>query len=365
MTARALARAARATVRDVAPPSRPRSRVRPSAAGVPIAARGPGWSYRADTDAPSLFRAHQPGIETPRLDHLRLVAFDLRAPAREVLAAWTPVAEGLLGADRTITFGLGPGAFAAAQRPVRLRPLPPFPGDALDPAWCGGDLAVHVCAATPEGASAAVDALRGAVGDDAVAVRWEQAGALRRAPGDAPDGTPRDPFGFRDGTHNLRRGRDLDRHVWVDRGDRTGMVGGTYLVVRRIALDVAGFAAQPLAAQEAIVGRERDSGAPPGGVREFDPAPLEAFPAGSHVRLASPRTNRVPPMLRRSYGFDDGLLFLAFVRDPARQFTPVQRRLAAHDPLGRFARHTGSALFAIPPGAPPGGFVGQQLLTRA
>ncbi|HWT93968.1 MAG TPA: Dyp-type peroxidase, partial [Solirubrobacteraceae bacterium] len=218
------------------------------------------------------------------------------------------------------------------------------------------------CAADPARAAAAVDELLAAVGEGAVAVRWEQAAALRRAPGDAPAGTPRDPFGFRDGTHNLRRGRDLDRHVWVDRGDRTGMVGGTYLVVRRIALDVAAFTAQPLTAQEELVGRRRDSGAPPGGQREFDPAPIEAFPERSHVRLASPRTNRVPPMLRRSYGFDDGLLFLAFVRDPARQFVPVQRRLAAHDPLGRFARHTGSAVFAIPPGAPAGGYVGQGLL---
>ena len=38
----------------------------------------------------------------------------------------------------------------------------------------------------------------------------------------------RDPLGFRDGTHNLRRPRDLDRCVWIDRGDRSAMTGGTY-----------------------------------------------------------------------------------------------------------------------------------------
>jgi dye decolorizing peroxidase len=80
------------------------------------------------------------------------------------------------------------------------------------------------------------------------------------------------------------------------------------------------------------------------------------------VRLASPRTDRVPPMQRRSYSIAGGLLFLAFLRDPARQFVPVQRRLARHDPLARFARHTGSAVFAVPPGAPAGGFIGKQLL---
>ncbi len=330
-------------------------------AGVPIAQRGPGWSYRADTDPPSLFGRHQPGIETPRLEHLRLVVLDLRGPAREVLQAWTPVAEGLLDDDLTVTIGIGPGAFAPSQRPVRLRELPPFAGDALDPTRCGGDLVLHVAADDPVRAASAAEALV-AVAGDAVEARSPLTGWLGRAPGEAPSGTPRDPFGFRDGTQNPRRGRDLDRHVWVDRGDRTGMVGGTYLVLRRIELDVAAFTARPLDEQERAVGRRRDSGAPPGGVREFDPAPLEAFPQGSHVRLASPRTNLVPPMLRRSYSVEGGLLFLAFVRDPARQFVPVQRRLARHDPLGRFARHTASAVFAVPPGARPGGFVGDGLL---
>jgi deferrochelatase/peroxidase EfeB len=331
------------------------------AAGVPVAERGPGWSYRADTAAPSLYRRHQPGIETPRLAHLRLRVFDLRAPARDVLALWTPVAEDLLGDGLAVTFGLGPGAFDAARRPVRLRELPAFEHDALEPSLCGGDLLVHVAGDDAGRAAAAEEALTAAAGDRVVA-RRPLDGWLGRAAGDAPGGTPRDPLGFRDGTHNLRRGRDLDRHVWVDRGDRSGMAGGTYLVLRVIELDAAAFTAQPLAAQERTIGRQRDSGAPPGGRREFDPAPLEAFPEGSHVRLASPRATRVPPMLRRSYSFERGLLFLAFMRDPARQFTPVQRRLARHDPLARFARHTGSAVFAVPPGARPGGFVGEPLL---
>jgi hypothetical protein len=44
-----------------------------------IADRGPGYSYRADDPAPSIFGAHQPGIATPLLDHLVLAAFDLGA----------------------------------------------------------------------------------------------------------------------------------------------------------------------------------------------------------------------------------------------------------------------------------------------
>ena len=330
---------------------------------MPVAQRGPGWSYRPDGREPSLHRRHQPGIDTPRLEHLRLAAFDLRGGAREVLAAWTAEAERLLGDELTVTFGLGPRVFGSGTRPRALRALPPFEGDALDAAHCGGDLAVQVCSARPQDAADALARLE-AVAGGAVVPRWSQDGRLGRGRRDRPGGTPRDPLGFRDGTHNLRRGRDLDRHVWVGGGDRTGMVGGTYLVVRRIELALDAWAELPLAEQERLIGRHRDSGAPLGGRREFDPAPLEAFPPGSHVRLAAPRANAGVAMLRRSYGFDGGLLFLAFARDPARQFVPVQRRLAAHDPLGRYARHTGSAVFAIPPGAPPGGFVGEELLVR-
>jgi deferrochelatase/peroxidase EfeB len=329
--------------------------------GVPIAQRGPGWSYRVDPRPPSLYRRHQPGIETPRLDHAELAAFDLRARARDVLVAWTLEAERLLGDGLTITFGLGAGAFTDALRPVALRALPQFPGDLLDPARSGCDIAVQVCATRAGDARAALERLRSAAAG-AVVPRWNQGGSLRRRPQDDPNGTPRDALGFRDGTHNLRRGRDLDRHVWVSRGDRTGMIGGTYLVVRRIEIATDAWNELSLDAQERLIGRERDSGAPLGGRREFEPAPLEAFPASSHVRLAAPRTNGGAAMLRRSYSFDRGLLFLAFMRDPARQFVPVNRRLVAHDALMTYTRHTASAVFAIPPGARPGGFVGDGLL---
>jgi Dyp-type peroxidase family len=143
------------------------------------------------------------------------------------------------------------------------------------------------------------------------------------------------------------------------------MAGGTYLVVRRIDIDADAWNALALTEQEQQIGRHRDSGAPLGGRREFDPAPLDAFPAGSHVRLASPRTGPSPPMLRRSYNTEGGLLFLAFMRDPARQFVPVQRRLAERDPLAAFTRHTGSAVFAIPPAARPGAFVGAGLVAAS
>ena len=50
-----------------------------------------------------------------------------------------------------------------------------------------------------------------------------------------------------------------------------------------------------------------------------------------------------------------GLLFLAFMADPRRQFIPLQRRLARATGCTGTPAHVGSATFAIPPGAEPPG----------
>ena len=77
-------------------------------------------------------------------------------------------------------------------------------------------------------------------------------------------------------------------------------------------------------------------------------------------------------MLRRGYSYDNGvdtmngvrdagMLFLAYVRDIDYQFVPVQRQLADHDRMNGFVTHTGTATFAVPPGAKNGRWIGQEL----
>jgi deferrochelatase/peroxidase EfeB len=79
--------------------------------------------------------------------------------------------------------------------------------------------------------------------------------------------------------------------------------------------------------------------------------------------VASPRVNGRVTILRRGYATEDGLLLEAFMRDPRRQYVPLQRRLAEHDALSAYTRHVASAVFAIPPGATTrAGFVGDRLL---
>lgn len=78
-------------------------------------------------------------------------------------------------------------------------------------------------------------------------------------------------------------------------------------------------------------------------------------------------------MFRRGYSYDDGpdragrpdagLFLLAYVRDVAAQFVPVQQRLADADALNRFAEAVASAVFVVPPAAAAGSFVAADLFT--
>ena len=52
---------------------------------------------------------------------------------------------------------------------------------------------------------------------------------------------------------------------------------------------------------------------------------------------------------------------MAYKGDPRRQYVPLQRRLAERDALTAYMMHMGSAVFAVPPGARPGGSWGGEL----
>jgi deferrochelatase/peroxidase EfeB len=193
-------------------------------------------------------------------------------------------------------------------------------------------------------------------------------------------------MGFKDGTNNLKADDPdaLDRFVWVgDDGDQAWMHGGTYLVVRRIRMRIESWDRDRLEDQQRVIGRYKATGAPLTGQREFDAVDLDATDAGgarlipddAHVRLAAPSTNGGARLLRRGYSFTDGidpatgeldagLFFICFQRDPRTAFIPIQTRLAARDALNEYIRHVGSAIFACPPGARPGGYVGAGLFNE-
>ncbi|RBY92600.1 iron uptake transporter deferrochelatase/peroxidase subunit [Blastococcus sp. TF02A-30] len=355
--------------------------------------------------------AHQAGIVTPAQDRLHFVAFDVVTDDREelveVLKAWTEAArrmtagrdagpEGAVAgsphappddtgeaidlppSELTLTIGFGPTLFTsadgvdrfglAARRPAHLSELPPFPGDQLDPATSGGDLCIQACANDPQ---VAVHAVRNLVrlGAGVVSVRWSQLGFGRTSSTTADQVTPRNLFGFKDGTNNLKAEdpSGLDRFVWVDPADSGGdwLAGGSYLVTRRIRMLIEPWDTSSLREQEQTIGRAKGSGAPLGQRGEFDAVDFTArvdggfaVPETSHVFLAHP-TNAGTAILRRGYSFvdgsdglgrlDAGMFFIAFQRDPETGFVQVQRNLRA-DALNEYIRHTSSAVFACPPG---------------
>jgi deferrochelatase/peroxidase EfeB len=133
-----------------------------------------------------------------------------------------------------------------------------------------------------------------------------------------------------------------------------------------------GLGPHVLSDQEQTIGRHKESGAPLGERDEFATLKVDRLPADSHVHLAAPSKNGGAKLLRRGYSFTDGLddrlgqldaglFFLSFQRDPAA-FVRVQRQLGANDKLNEYIKHVGSSVWAIPPGAQRGGFVGQTLL---
>lgn len=349
---------------------------------------------------------HQRGITTPLQAHLRFTSFDVSGSPADVaglLRAWSEAAArmcdgdpvGPIGGDPasapvdtgeafglpasrlTVTLGLGPSLFDGrfglrALRPPALADLPAFRGDLLEAARSGGDIGVQACADDPQVAFHAVRTLA-RIGRGVAAARWSQAGF-----DSAPDGyTGRNLMGFKDGSNNLDASdaAAMRRNVWVgSRDEPAWMRGGTYLVTRRIRIRIERWDASDLDEQETDVGRRKVSGAPFGASSEFAPVVPELEPRHSHIMLANPRTagSEAERILRRGCSFDDGLLpdgrldaglfFAAFQRDPRRQFVPIQRRLAAHDLLGEYLVHTGSAVFAVPPGCRAGGYVGDTLL---
>jgi deferrochelatase/peroxidase EfeB len=369
------------------------------------------------TGSVPFYGEHQAGIATPAQDRLHFAAFDLvdTSPAalRELLQEWSAAAAemtagqmvgdvndmqlappddtgetvGLLPSRLTVTIGFGPSLFErsglglAGKRPAALRELPPLPADELNAGESGGDLCVQACSDDPQVAFHAVRNLA-RIGRGTVVMRWSQLGFGRTASTSRSQETPRNLMGFKDGTANIKAEdkEAMDRFVWVGSEGPAWMRGGTYLVTRRIRMLLEIWDRSALADQERTIGRDKYRGAPLGGSEEFEPLDLDAqkdgrpvIPVDAHVRLASAAANNGERILRRGYSFTDGvdeslgeleagLFFISFQREPD-QFITIQRRLGSLDSLNEYIKHVGSAVFAVPPGARSGGYVGETLLS--
>ena len=395
-------------------------------AGAVLAGTGAavGWvaaDHNSSTDHSDVvaFRGeHQAGITTPAQDRMHFVAFDVTTTSRDELIAllqtWTTMAErmtkgeeatedgatgdspyappsdtgealDLAASQLTLTIGFGPSLFddrfgLADKKPAALLDLPHFRADNLDPTRSGGDIAIQACANDPQ---VAVHAIRNLarVAFGTASVKWSQLGFGRTSSTSTSQATPRNLFGFKDGTANIKAEDPavLGEHVWVDGADdQEWMAGGSFLVARRIRMLIEQWDRTVLNEQEAVIGRSKRSGAPLGGKDEFDELDLDSkeghdfvIPADAHVRLASSEELGGIQILRRGYNFTDGsdgfghldagLFFVAYCRNPVEQFVPMPQNLSRHDALNEYIQHVGSAVFACPGGLSGDSYWGSKL----
>lgn len=404
-------------------------------AGAGGAALGAGAAVAAETFVASstagagsnrtypFFGTHQSGIATPAQDRLHFAAFDMTGTATrtdliELLQDWsyaasrltqglevseqgatasplsppddTGEAVGLPASGLSITIGFGPTLFTdasgtdrfgiASRKPDDLADLPGFRGDLIDQTISGGDLCIQACSDDPQVAVHAVRNLT-RIAFGRAQIRWSQLGFGRTSSTSTAQTTPRNLFGFKDGTANLKAedAGSLVDHVWVDPAAQPSwMAGGTYLVARKIRMTLESWDRSSLGEQEAVTGRDKADGAPLSGGGEFTPPDFSArnasgepaIPHTSHVFLAHAEQNSGTQILRRGYNYvdgttelgqlDAGLFFLSFQSRP-EAFRAIQERLSQNDAMNEYIRHISSSVFAIPPAASVGGYVGAQL----
>ncbi|WP_322923893.1 iron uptake transporter deferrochelatase/peroxidase subunit [Paenibacillus campi] len=370
----------------------------------------------AAADRYDFYGEHQGGIVTPNQNFMCFASFDVTAndvgSLKALLQAWTVAAAaltsgqllagqndnvnvppadtgeaaGLSPSRMTITFGAGPSLFdsrfgLAGKRPTGFSDLPAFNGDNLQPQWCGGDLAVQICADDMQVAFHAMRNLIRIARGTAV-LRWSQEGFQRSTAADPNHATPRNLMGFKDGTANpsVKDADMMNEVVWVQPQDNAGwMTGGSYMAVRRIRMRIEVWDRSSLGDQENTFGRYRVSGAPLGSQHEFDRGDMTAkdaagqpvIPMNAHMRVA--RGDGKMQILRRPYSYssgmdnvtgqlDAGLFFISYQRSLPKQFIPMQTRLSENDALNEYIQHVGSAVFACFPGVHQGGYIGDTLL---
>jgi dye decolorizing peroxidase len=347
---------------------------------------------------------HQAGVATGPQAVGTFIAFDLLAETdvealRRLMLLWTEdgrrLTQGtatladtepelaMVPARLTVTVGFGPGVFdldgLSEARPDWLAPLPAFPTiDQLEDRWSDGDLLLQLGADDPTTLSHAQRMMTKSARPFAT-VRWVQPG-FTHSPGTVPPGsTPRNLMGQVDGTANPQPGTpEFDAVVWSAESP-DWVRGGTGMVIRRIRMELDTWDAMERDDKEQVIGRRLDTGAPLTGTQEHDVPDFEAvgadgltvIPDFAHIRMAHSDSPSMQ-FLRRPFSFDNGLLpdgrpdvgllFVAYAADLSTQFVPIQQRLAENDLFNTWTTPIGSAVFALPPGCEPDGFLGDTLL---
>ena len=364
---------------------------------------------------------HQAGIISPMQTSLHFAAFDMDEKATrddliDLLQRWTDAsrrltlggevsAKGAFGggenfppADSGEAFDLGPSALTITigfgrslfrdqfgltdKLPDEFTEMPPMSNDFLNREQSDGDICIQACANDPQVATHAIRNLTRLAVPDAV-LRWSQIGFGKAAVTTREEPTPRNLFGQKDGTANIRAEdtEALDEHVWIPAtSSQPWAAGWSYLTARRIAMNIEVWDTLQLQEQERVTGRDKFEGAPLSGTKEFDEPDFAAtnergrpvIDHGSHVFNVHPDQNGGIRMLRRAFNFvdgsneqgrlDAGLFFIAFTRTVDR-FATVHQSMSRDEMFLEYLKTTKTGTYLIPPGVGEAGFVGEGMFT--
>ncbi|BBI32967.1 iron uptake transporter deferrochelatase/peroxidase subunit [Cohnella abietis] len=356
-------------------------------------------------DTIPMYGEHQAGIITPQQTYMYLASFRIttedKAAVIRLFRDWTRFSDlstsggtmktgdnpllppsdtgetlDLPASKLTVTFGFGPTFFSvegknrfgiSAKSPRYLKDIPRMPKDNLDHLQSGGDVIVQVCAEDQQVAFHAVrNFIRLSTGY--ATLKWIQEGFISGSGGK----TPRNLFGFKDGTANNLHQTPAGYNdvVWAGEDEPAWMKGGTYLAYRKVRMLLEVWDRSSLTDQEDTFGRHKESGAAYGTKDEFDTVDPAQMPVSAHVRLAKQSKQLIH---RRGYSYTDGvdlrtgnvnagLLFISYQKNPDEQLIPMLKLMQSQDKLNEYTSHVASALFACPGGLREGQYIGQSIL---
>ncbi len=281
----------------------------------------------------------------------------------------------------TVTIGFGEKLFderfgISDFKPEKLKEFERITAERLDPAEQGSDFGVQICADDRQVVFHAMRTLA-KIARPKAKITYMIHG-FKPARQSATQTTPRDLFGFRDGTTNPTEDKEFDEYVWIKGGDQEWLEGGSYMVYRRTVIDIETWENDRISDQEQLIGRRKDTGAPlsnPDG-DEFDLPDFTAkdedgnylIDPNSHVAITSDQRLGFK-ILRRDFNYwlglnehgdqDCGFANMAYTNEP-HNYWKLRDDMGKYDRLNEYYYDDRSGLWAVPQAPKSGHYLGQE-----
>ncbi len=283
----------------------------------------------------------------------------------------------------TITVGFGPTLFddrfglqSFAPDFEYFKEWDRITGERLVTDKTGSDIGMQICADDRQVIFHAVHSLA-RIARGKASIVFQQEGFLPIRQSDNQP-TPRDLFGFRDGTTNPTEDQEYEEFVWVKQTKQEWLKNGSFMCHGRTIADVETWESDRISDQEQLIGRRKDTGAPlsnPDG-DEFDIPDFTARDANgnllidpnSHAAITSDQRLGFK-VHRRSYNYWTGLndhgdqnagfLNCVYVNDPYHYWL-LRDDMGRYDRLNEYYYDDYRGVYAVPHAPATGTYLGQE-----